>query len=587
MDSIRIWRSPLSRFGTFTKELDKLEANETFTASKVYSHEELSKIAKSGFNAIWVHGLLRNIVKSEVFPEFGRNSKLHLENMNDLIARADKHGLKVFVFMQPPRGIWAGSGFWKKHPYVAGCTEKLQDEDGGDLEVKCLCTSTPEVKKYLETSAAALARGLPGLGGVILITASEYPAHCWSRRGLIADEWGHLSQMDIECPRCAKRHPVEVVGEIIRLVRDGIRSISDEMEIVSWNWSWTAYEKDPSPTIIKNLPEDVIYMADFERGDEKVILGKKRPIDEYSLSFVGPSKRFAASTKIAREAGKRCMAKLQFGTTHELATVPNLPVIANIFEKVKYLRGNDIADFMGCWNFGNMITANTAAFNYFLTDEEPLEGKKSALENFASGYFPGCDPKGVARAWLKFSEAMDSYPFSIPFLYSSPINYTLAYPIRPGQPDNIPCGRSWLLDKTRGDSLEKSLEGYTLDEVIEGFEIIQKKWMAGLEILENALGNSQAQRRHEELSTARTCYHVFRSICNTYRAYRLRKGWNDRSIKRFMQIVDDEIENLEGVIPVLGKDPRQGFHGEGFGYMFDVESAQKKLDNLKALRSEA
>ncbi len=582
MDSIRIWRSPLTRFGTFTKELDELEANETFTANKVYSDQELSRIAKSGFNAIWVHGLLRNIVKSEVFQEFGRNSEIHQKQMAELIARAGNHGLKVFMFMQPPRGIWAGSGFWEKHPDAAGCIEKIQGEEGEHLKVKCLCTSSPEVKKYLQTSAAALARELPGLGGIIMITASEYPSHCWSRRGFIADANGHCSQRKIECPRCAKRHPVEVVNEVIQLIRDGIRSVSDEMEIICWNWSWTAYEKDPSPTIVKNLPKDIIYMADFERGDEKVILGEKRVIDEYSLSFVGPSKRFVASVRIAKEAGIRCMTKLQFGTTHELATVPNLPLIANIFEKAKYIRENNIAGFMGCWNFGNMITANTAAFNYFLRDKT-LREKEASLEKFASDYFPGSTPKTVVEAWLQFSEAMDSYPFSIPFLYSNPINYTLAYPIKPGPPDDIPCGRSWLMDKVRGDSLEKSLEGYTLDEVIKGFDMIRKKWKSGLDSLEKALGNSQSDHKDEELFTARTIYHIFRSIWNTYRAYKLRKDWNDLCMEEFIKIANDEIQNIEEVLPVLRKDGRQGFHGEGFGYMFDEKSAQKKIEGLKSV----
>jgi len=155
MDSIRIWRSPLTKFGHFTKELDDLNENETVTANKVYSDKELSRISKSGFNAIWVHGLLRNIVKSEVFPELGENSAIHQKNMKELISRAARHSLKVFIFMQPPRGIWDGSEFWKKHPDVGGNIETISI--GEEVKIRCLCTSTPEVKKDLETSAAAAA----------------------------------------------------------------------------------------------------------------------------------------------------------------------------------------------------------------------------------------------------------------------------------------------------------------------------------------------------------------------------------------------------------------------------------------------
>ena len=40
----------------------------------------------------------------------------------------------------------------------------------------------------------------------------------------------------------------------------------------------------------------------------------------------------------ARERGLRVMAKLQLGTTHELATVPSLPLIGNLYDKARALR---------------------------------------------------------------------------------------------------------------------------------------------------------------------------------------------------------------------------------------------------------
>lgn len=582
MDTIRIWRSPETRFGVLTKELDDL-ANETMTANAVYTDSELAGIAKSGFNAIWVHGLLRNIVKSEIFPEFGKYSSRHRKNMNELIERAAKYGVKVFIYMQPPRAIWEGDAFWEKHGDVAGCIEESPDHDENIIKLRSLCTSTDKVKKYLKASTAELAKKLPGLGGVILITASEYPSHCWARRGKICDAMGHYHDFNpTTCPRCSKRKPGDIVKEVIKNVRDGIKSVDKSMEIVAWNWSWNAYEKDPSPEIIKNLPKDVIYMADFERGSKKKILGKDRPIDEYSLSFSGPSERFSKSTQCAKKAGLRIMTKLQFGTTHELASVPNIPLIANIFDKANYVRSNKISGFMGCWNFGNMLTANTAAFNYFLAGAQ-YKSKKAALEAFALEYLPKCDEKKAAAAWLSFSKAMDNYPFSIPFLYASPINYTLAFPIKPEQSDDVPCGRSWLMDKVRGDSLESSLGPYTLDEVVKGLEKLSKEWKKGLEIFKEAIESSRSKHAKEELNTATVCYHVFRSAWNTYRAWRLTRAWDKLKMKEFAKIAADEAENLEQVLPVLKKDKRQGFHGEAFGGMFTVELVTQKLKFLKKI----
>ena len=69
----RIWRSPFSDFGKTLDDRSGLR-NETVTANSVYTSEVLAGIAGSGCNAIWVHGLLRTMVPSSVFPEFGTHS---------------------------------------------------------------------------------------------------------------------------------------------------------------------------------------------------------------------------------------------------------------------------------------------------------------------------------------------------------------------------------------------------------------------------------------------------------------------------------------------------------------------------------
>lgn len=58
-----------------------------------------------------------------------------------------------------------------------------------------------------------------------------------------------------------------VVSELIQLVRDGVRAVSSTAQIIVWNWSWHLYEANPNPTIVAALPDDVILMAGFERGE--------------------------------------------------------------------------------------------------------------------------------------------------------------------------------------------------------------------------------------------------------------------------------------------------------------------------------
>jgi len=578
MKSLRIWRSYNSDFGKLLKSPDDLK-DETVTASTAYTDDVLSEIAGNGFNAIWVHGLLQNIVPSEVFPEFGKNSSVHIENMSMLIDRASKYGIKVILYMQPPRGIDEKNPFWQKHADAGGVRCRFTTDDGYKVIMRALCTSTEKVKSYLRLSSERLAKELPGLGGVILITAGEYPSHCYGRFGFGDNLLRKGSKNAIGCRRCIKRHPTDVVTEIIRLVHSGIRGVSSKQDIIAWNWSWTLYEKSPCPTIIKNLPEDVILLTGFERGDTKIILGKERLIDEYSLAFIGPSKRFTRTYNIAKKQNIKIMAKLQIGTTHELATVPNLPLIGNLYEKARQLRKKGIYDFMGCWNFGNMFSANTVAFNTFMSCKK-LTDKKSALKSFAENYFPGCQADIITEAWDKFAGAMENYPFSVPFLYNSPLNYSLAYQLKPGPLSNCPAGRSWQMDQ-RGDNLESSLKQFCLSEVLKGLREVMRQWKEAARLLSRGLAPSNCLNAKKEESNAWLCYHIFRSAWNTYRVYRLRDKWSSKKITQYCRIVKDESANLNAVLPIVEGDWRFGFHSEAHAYMFDRISIKKKIDALK------
>jgi hypothetical protein len=575
---IRIWRSPYSKFGHLLKNPDDL-LDETVTAIDAYDDKALQEIAESGFNAIWVHGLLKNIILSEIFPEFGRNSSVHIHHMRMLIKRAAKYNIKVFLYMQPPRALDVENSFWKKHPDVVGQETDYTTDDGYPVKMRSLCTSTTKVKDYLYQSSAKLANELPGLGGVILITASEFPSHCYGRSGSICDESGNLTQRKIDCPNCSKRPPSEVISEIIHLIRNGLKSVDDELKIVAWNWSWSSHYAIPCEEIISQLPKDIILMVDFERGGEKEIFGKKRLIDEYSLSYSGPSSQFLRTCDFAKKKRMNIMARLQIGTTHELATVPNLPLIGNLYDKAKAMKENGIADFMGCWNFGNMISANTNAFNHFMGAEQ-LPDKQHDLGDFAREYFPECNSELIVKAWKAFDHAMNSYPFSTSFLYCSPLNYTLIYPLEPAPVDNIPSGRSWLMDD-RGGNLDKSLTEFSIEEVLKGLEMLYQQWWKGVMFLEQGLDISKCKHSYEELNNAQVCYHIFRSAWNTYRTYQLRCEFSNLKLSEYLQVINNELANLKKVLPIIKNNKRFGYHSEAQNYMFDYAGVKNKADDLE------
>lgn len=581
MDTIRIWRSSYSPFGERKRVEDDRES-ETFIAEQVYTNEELAKIAGAGFNAIWVHALLHQVVNSPILPELGTNCDLHLNALRKLIDRAAKYGLKIFLYMQPPRALPTDHPFWEKHPEVGGhLEERLPADDGSEnVDYRCFCTSQPIVKEYLSSASEILARELPELGGIIMITASEYSSHCVARCGNTLGAMGEIIKVETTCPRCAKREPAEIISEIITLMRNGIRATSETMEILAWNWSWTFYYEKPCREVIERLPKDVILMIGFERGGKQDYCGRKDTIvDEYSISYAGPSEQCRESLAAATEYGLRTATKLQFGTTHELATVASLPLIGNIFRKADFMRRNKIVGFMGCWNFGNMLSANTAAFNYFLSKEAPSD-EAGALQAFAADYMPECKPVEAMKAWYTFAEAMLNYPFGIPYLYAGPTNYSLAYIPHPKPLNCISAGRAWLNDK-RGDDLSGCLSDFSLDEVIAGFEKLSAMWSKGVAQLENALSDSASKNAVSELTNAKVCGAAFHSTLNTFKFYKLRLDWSEEKTEEYKGIAKDELAVLEAIKPVVASDERLGYHSEAHAYMFNEEMIQEKIKTLK------
>ena len=561
---LRIWRSPYSNF----------QQDETLNAARAYPPARLKEIAAAGFTAIWIHALLHEVAPSRIFPEFGRRSAAHTASLRTVIRRAERYGIKVYLYMQPPRGFPRTDPFWRKHPEARGADYLYAGE-----EYNAVCSSEPKVREWLHEAAASLSRTLPGLGGAILITASEYVGHCYSKYGYLRSKRPvpeGQAMKPLSCPRCAARHPSEIVAEIIHAVHAGFRDAGEGAEVIAWNWSWSMYEEDPSPRILASLPPDVRVLIDFERGARKVVLGKERFLDEYSLGYVGPSERFLTTYRAARDRGLRVMAKLQIGTTHELATVANLPLIGNLYDKAQAMRRLEVRDFLGCWNFGNMLTANTAAFNRFM-DAPKLPPRRRALETFAAEYFAGCRPATVVRAWEGFARAMEFFPFSMGMLYSGPMNYALVMPVTPSPLDGKPTGRSWLPDP-RGEMLPAY--GYDMAELTEGFGELARRWADAAELLADGLAGCRARTARDELANARVAGHCFRSTWNLYRAQPTRKDWQPDRVSELTPIMQDERDHLARALPIVKADRRLGFHSECQFRMFTAAAIARKLRRL-------
>ncbi len=242
-----------------------------------------------------------------------------------------------------------------------------------------------------------------------------------------------------------------------------------------------------------------------------------------------------------------------------------------------------------------MRTVNSFAFNYFLdrlsrTENDPEETKIRLLRGLAEDYFGICNAELVIGAWEKFSEAMDYYPFSVPFLHFGIINYALCYPLKKGPLPELPATADWLekistgrghvAEKKRGEILDYQLGPYTLDEFIKGFTELCSIWKEGIIFLEKALWDNNTRVATEEIDNARMCYHIFQSVLNIHKVYKLRKNWHKSLLAEYKLIAADEFDNLAAALPLLEKDRRFGFHSEAFVWMFDAERVREKICTL-------
>jgi len=557
---------------------------------EMYYHDNLLlRLAWHGFNGIWIRTALRKFAKVSVFPEFGEDSDNILARLRDLCQRAAKFGINVLLYMNEPMGIDEDDPFWDKYPQVRGTLCHLKP-------VSYLCSSTPEVKQYLREGCEYVFRNVPELAGVMLITASEYPSHCWCHTRVPgnAEQIEEMVEGGTLCPRCAERTPQEVIGEIISLIHDGVKAAKPEAEIIAWNWSWSMYEPDPQSGVLEALPEDVIVMGDYERGIMTKALDVEYKNDEYSIKVIGPSDRFVGCADFQRERGRPIYAKVQIGTTHENPNIPYLPVLQKIARKWQTLHETGVTGMMTCWNFGNVTSLGTEVAGEM--NWAPQPSVDDALRRIAARNFGPDAADAMVAGWEQLCTAQDDFPTSIPVMYYGPVSRGPAFPFVYDQTDQK-FPRSWLLDTIiAGDRLDW-VGPFTVEKVIECYRAVIDQWAEGLELMDAALAaaaGGDLARLEREINLVRFCLIQLKSAANVTEFLATRDAMyeaDDPQVKRGLldrmeELCRAEMDNAPEAIPLVEADSRLGWHGEAYGPMITPELIADKLEGLRIILEE-
>ena len=360
-----------------------------------YPEEMFRRLAEVGVNGIWIHVVLRTLVEPDDkgFPGDSRASE-RIEGLKRLVDRASKYGVRVFLYMNEPRGM---SPEW--------FNSKPERKAYGGYEMKGLrsfCPSNPEVLNWLTRSLESVFSQVKGLGGIFTITASENFTTCTSRYKFYK-----------KCPHCGNSSYAKLQAAINTAMERGVHKAAPEAEVIVWDWKWPDNE---CKEIIENLPKNIRYMSVSEWGLPINRGGVKSEINEYSMSAVGPGERAIRNWGYAKAAGLKCMAKVQVNSTWEMSITPSIPVLDLVAKHAENLSKEGVDGAFLSWSLGGFPTENMKLFQSFdgkMTADEAVE--KLAREEY--GERAG---KLVREAWRECSATYMEYPFNISAIYNGP-----------------------------------------------------------------------------------------------------------------------------------------------------------------------
>ncbi len=493
--------------------------------------EMLAAYRDLGINGIWTQGILFRLTEFPFAPELSRGWKQRLENLADFSRRLASFGIKLYIYLNEPRSM--PESFYEKYPHLRG--------HAFSPDKVCMCTSTPEVREYLESAVEQICRAAPDIGGFFTITRSENPTNCYS----------HARRDTCTCPHCAERTEAEVIAETIACYRRGADRVDPAIKVIAWNWGWGELAED----IIARLPERVIVQCQSELGVPYTIGGVSGAVRDYSMSIIGPGESAKREWAAAAGRGLETAAKVQVNTTWEGSTVPAIPVYPLIEDHMRALKSAGVRHLMLSWTLGGYPSRNIAHAAKYFTEEATLEQESEA----------------VREAARLFSEAFREFPFHIRTLYNGPQNA--------GPSDLLyaePTGYRSTMTCFAYDDLERWRSDYPAEVFEEQFAKLCEKWAQGLELLAN-------EPENETVRMARAAYCIYKSSLDRIRFIRAR----DRGDRETMRTcAASELATARDMLALMNRDASIGFEAANHYYFTRYRLAEKVincryiLDNL-------
>ena len=523
-----------------------------------YPDGYLARLAASGVDGVWLQAVLYKLAPYPWDPELSNRHEERLEQLRDLTKRAGKYNIGVYLYLNEPRAM--PLPFFENREHLKGVVEN---------DHAALCVSTPEVRQYLEDSIAYICRKVPRLAGFFTITGSENLTNCWS----------HHKGMD--CPRCSKQSPEDVISDVNISIRKGIAAANSKTRLIAWDWGW---KDEWAPGIIKKLPGDVALMSVSEWSIPIARGGIETTVGEYSISVVGPGPRALKHWSVAAENGLESFAKLQVNNTWELSSVPYIPAVANVARQITNLRDKNIKGLMLGWTLGGHPSPNLE-----VVAELSRPGNLTvdqALLNVAANRFGRTAAPAVVSAWETFSTAFSEFPYHAGTVYNAPL--------QAGPSNLLHAQKSGYKSTMVGlpyDDLDSWRSVYPPDIFIQQMEKVAEGFRKGVQILnETDHGDSttalQRGNLAQEKRVTEVCAIHFQSVANQSSfvlnrdALAAAEDYNSASplITRLRELLREELNLASRLRQLQLEDSRFGFEASNHYFYIPQDLAEKVLN---------
>lgn len=504
-----------------------------------FSKEMFLEYARLGVNAVWMQGVLYKLVEFPFAPEISKGYEKRQENLRRIVDMAADYGIKVYLYLNEPRNM--PIEFFEKHPELKGHGSKV---------AAALCTSTPEVQKYLHDSITELCTVAKGIGGFFTITASENQTNCYSHR------WGGR---EINCPRCKERTPAQIFSEVNNIISNAAKSVDKNIRVVAWSWSWPSIEGFCEDECLRLISKDITLMVNSEEKMPFTIAGVSDVVRDYTMSLPAPGDVAKTFWKKSRDTGHDVMAKVQINNTWECSVVPYIPVFGLVKGHIERLAAAGVNNLMLSWTLGGAPAPNIKiASQYFFDDAEQTD---------MISVLYGDNADTVEKAVALLDAAFREYPFNIDVIYfaqhfTGAVN--LLYKEKTGNEATMTGFPYDDLDKWRGP--------YSRDDFTNQLKLLSDKWNKGLDAMESMRGT-------ELYNVTEACYAIFRSCYNQARYVQLQE---EGKYAEMLPILREEETLVRKMYEISLADAKFGYEASNH-YVYTPQMCIEKVLNCRKL----